>query len=183
MIDAGNVQVGTKVLAQPSGNAGTVKSIEVGGQPREWAIAGQIITLNIVGIQEEHLKAGDVLCERGNKEIQNVRTITAKCLAFETMLPTRLALHRGQIYCSAKVQLLQLLEKDNKAASNGTGTTQRHKKPPRVVKAQQTFRVLIELYDDERGLPLDVDDRVVLRESGRTMATGIIDGIEEYVKQ
>ena len=61
LIDAGNLQIGTKLLAQPASQPATVKGIEANGEPRDWAVAGQITTLHLVGIEEEHLKVGDVL--------------------------------------------------------------------------------------------------------------------------
>ncbi|KAL9057724.1 MAG: hypothetical protein Q9162_002198 [Coniocarpon cinnabarinum] len=183
LIDAGNLQVGTKVLIQPSGEGATIKSITTNNESRDWAVAGQISTLHIVGIEAEHVKPGNVLSEKGRNELQNVRKFTAKCLVFEHLLPTRLALHRGQIYCSAQIQFLEVLDKPGSNVGNDDEAAKKKKRrAPRVAHPQQVVRLLVELYDVEKGLPLDTNDRVVFREEGKTMASGIIDAIEEYVK-
>ena len=183
LVDSGNLQMGTNVLAQPSGATASIRAIEVGGESRDWVVAGQIATLHLVGTQEEHLRSGDVLCEKNNREVQNVKSFTAKCLAFESLLPSILAFHCGQLYCSTKIQFLEVIGKDGAAATSHENATKKKRKKPKVVHPQQVVRLQVEMHNDEKGLPLEVGNRVVFREEGKTVATGIIDGIEVYAHQ
>lgn len=181
-IDAGNLQVGTVILAQPMGESGSVKGIEVKGEACEWAVAGQMITLHLVGIEQEHLRSGDVICEKGNTEIQNVVSFTAKCLAFEHLLPGPVDCHRGRMYAPARIsRFIEMIGKD--AGTDGESTSNTKKRKPRLVKPQQVVRLQVDLEDNERGLPLEPSDRVVLRQEGKTVTAGLIDGINGYVSK
>ena len=179
-IDAGNLQVGTAVLALPMREAATVKSIEVSGQPRDWAVAGQIVNLQLVGIEQAHFRSGDVICERGKGELQNILAFTAKCLAFEHLLPGPVDCHRGRMQSAAQVtEFLEIVAKDGGSEAS-SGQVQKKKKP-RVVKPQQVVRLKVTLVDNPSGLPLEPPDRIVLRQEGQTVAAGIIDHVEGYV--
>lgn len=173
-LDAGNLQVGTVILAQPMGEAGTIKGIELAGEHRDWAVAGQIVTLHLVGIEQDHLRSGDVICEKGNKEVQNVASFTAKCLAFEHLLPGPVDCHRGRMQSAARVsefvEIVSREEASEKQNSNGV-----KKKKPRVVKPQQVVRLRVVLENNDKGLPLEPPDRIVLRQEGKTVAAGLID--------
>ena len=179
-IGSGNLQIGTSVLAQPATESGTVRGIEVNGEAREWAVAGQIVTLHLVGIEQEHLRSGDVICEKGKSPIQNVTGFTAKCLAFEHLLPGPVDCHRGRMHPSAKIS--RFLEIMGKEAASGNGGTNRGRKP-RLVKPQQVVRLEVDLENDEKGLPLEPSDRVVLRQEGKTIAAGLIEDIRGFVSK
>jgi len=71
-IEAGSLQTGDALLAQPSGMKCFIKALELDSAPIDWAVAGQNITVHLTGIEEQYLKSGDVLCSPSNP-IQNVK--------------------------------------------------------------------------------------------------------------
>lgn len=186
-LDAGSLQIGTMILAQPSGESGTVKSVEVDGESREWAVAGQIARFGLVGIDAVHLRAGDVVCERGangkgDGEIKNVRAFSAKCLAFEHVVPGPVEVLRGRLQAAGQVtDLFEIVEKSEVAAGSANGATDtapsKKKKRPRIVKPGQVVRLRV-LVEAEKGIPLEAPDRVVLRSEGVTVAAGLLEGVE-----
>ena len=181
-IDAGTLQIGTVVLAQPATEAATIKGIELNGEPRDWAVAGQIVTLHLVGIEPEHLRSGDVICEKGKGQLQNVTTFTAKCLAFEHLLPGAVDCFRGRMQSAGRItEFIEIVGKEENANGKNGAEKSAKKKKPRVVKPQQVVRLRVALDNGEKGLPLETPDRIVLRAEGRTVAAGILDGVGGFI--
>lgn len=194
-LDAGSLQIGTVILALPAGEAATVKSIEIDGTAREYAVAGQIASVGLVGIDAVHLRAGDVVCERsargdGSGEIRCVKAFTAKCLAFEHVMPGPVEVLRGRLQSAARVtDLLELVDKagssaDAEAQGGAEGQHQKEKtakaktkKRPRIVKPGQVVRLRVHV-EAEKGLPLEAPDRIVLRSEGVTLAAGLLESVE-----
>lgn len=180
-LDAGSLQIGTVILAQPAGEVATVKNIEVDGASREYAVAGQIANVGLVGIDAIHLRAGDVVCERssrgdGSGEMKCVRAFTAKCLAFEHVMPGPVEVLRGRLQSAARVtDLLEIVDKGN--MDTGPDVKGKKKKKPRIVKPGQVVRLRVEV-EAEKGLPLEAPDRVVLRSEGVTIAAGLLESVE-----
>lgn len=165
-LDAGSVQIGDALLAQPAGETATVKGIEVDGAPVDWAVAGQIATLHLSDIDPVHLRLGDIVCDPTRRPLKNVKTFTAKVLAFEHMTPMWVDVHRGRLHTPAKVtQLVAVLDKASGAVE---------KKKPRVVQPGAIARVRVEL---ETAMPLEAPNRVVLRAEGATVAAGLLEEV------
>lgn len=59
------VQVGTRVVVQPGGHAGAVRSVEVDGVPVALARAGDTADVTLSGIDAAALAAGAVVCHPG----------------------------------------------------------------------------------------------------------------------
>lgn len=165
-LDAGSVQIGDALLAQPAGETATVKGIEVDGAPVDWAVAGQIATLHLSDIDPVHLRLGDIVCDPTRRPLKNVKTFTAKVLAFEHMTPMWVDVHRGRLHTPAKVtELVAVLDKASGAVE---------KKKPRVVQPGAIARVRVEL---ETAMPLEAPNRVVLRAEGATVAAGLLEEV------
>ncbi|KAM3148388.1 HBS1-like protein [Botrytis cinerea] len=163
-IDAGSLQVGDQLLAQPSNEKCFIKGLEIDNEPVDWAVAGQIITIHLSDIDQAHLKIGDVLCTP-SQPISNIKTFTAKVLAFEFLTPMQVDVHRGRMHTAGKIkELVAVLDK-------GTGKTM-GKKKPRIVKPAQVARVIVEL---EVPVPLEAPERVILRCDGVTVAAGLLE--------
>ncbi|KAK5000549.1 hypothetical protein LTR66_000616 [Elasticomyces elasticus] len=166
-VEQGAVQAGDVLLAQPASQTACVKAIEIDNEAADYAVAGQIATLHLTDIEAQHLRSGDILCDP-TKAVKNITTFTAKVLAFEALLPQGVDVHRGRLHVPGRVKrLLAVLDK---------GTGQVVKKQPRVVQAGAVARVSIE-FDGEVGIPLEVGNRVVLRNAGETIAAGLIEGV------
>jgi elongation factor 1 alpha-like protein len=162
-IEAGSVQVGDYILAMPDNETAVIKAIEVENEPVDWAVAGQIPTLHLADIDQVHLRLGDIVCDPKNP-VKLIKSFTCKILAFEHVLPSSVDVFRGRLQAEGKItQLVSLL---NKASGEIT------KKKPRIVKPAEVARVLVEL---EKELPLEAGTRVVLRESGNTVAAGLLE--------
>lgn len=166
-IESGSLQLGDQILAMPAGEMATVKGIEIDTEPVDWAVAGQIVTLHLAEIDPVHLRVSDVLCDPRHP-IKNVRSFTAKMLAFEHLLPMQVDVHRGRLHVPGRItQMLAVLDKSSGEVS---------KKKPRVVQPGALARVKIEL---DTAVPLEVPGKVVLRAAGSTVAAGLLEEVQQ----
>jgi elongation factor 1 alpha-like protein len=163
-IDAGYLQAGDALIAQPSGLKCFIRRLEIGNEASDWAVAGQNVILHLIDIDPIHLKVGDVLCSPSSP-IQIIKTFTAKILAFEFLTPMQIEVHRGRLHTAGRIkEIVALLDK-----SSGTVIG---KKKPRIVKANEIARVVIEL---ESAVPLEAPARVILRSGGETIGAGLME--------
>lgn len=162
-VDAGSLQVGDALLVQPSGEKAYVKALEVNHEPADWAVAGQHVVIYLAQIDEDHIRAGDVICSVSNP-IPCVDTFTMKALAFDTFFPMPVEIHKGRLHVAGKVsQLRAVLDLHTGAIT---------KKKPQVVKAGSVARVRMKT--DEK-VPLESGERVVIRYNGETIAAGLLE--------
>ncbi|KAJ5634554.1 HBS1-like protein [Penicillium herquei] len=162
-LDAGSLQVGDQILTMPSGESALIRSIEVDGEPNDWAVAGQNVVLNLANIDPIHLRSGDVVC-RSSSPIPTITTFTAKVLAFEHLMPMLVDVHRGRLHVPARIsKLVASLDK----ASGAT-----LKKRPKIVSPGTVVRVVVEM---DTAVPLEAPTRVVLRTGGSTVAAGLLE--------
>lgn len=167
-IEAGSLQVGEQILIQPSGEKATVRALDLdnddGEDVREWAVAGQNVTLHLIDIDPIHLRSGDVVCAPGKDQIQNITKFTAQILSFAHLTPMNVDIHRGRLHVPGRIsQLVGILDKK-------TGDVL--KKKPRIIKPEEVVRVVVEL---ERGVPIEAAARVVLRSQGETVGAGLVE--------
>ena len=166
-IEAGSLQTGDALLAQPAGEKCFIKALTIGAdnEPADWAVAGQNVTLHLSNIDPIHLKIGDVLCSPSSS-INNIKEFTAKVLAFEFLTPGSVDVHRGRLHTPGRIkEIVGLLDKTTGVAGAG-------KKRPRIVKPGQVARVVVEL---DFTVPLEAPSRVVLRSGGATIAAGLLE--------
>ena len=162
-IDAGNVQIGDKILVMPSGESAIVKGVEVDQESCDWAVAGQNVALHLSDIDTVHLKSGDVICPP-SAPIKNITSFTVKILAFEHVTPMHIEVHRGRLYAPGRItRLVGVLDK-------GSGAT--IKKKPKLVQPGSVARIIVEV---EIAVPLERPSRVVLRAGGETVAAGLLE--------
>ena len=162
-IDAGSVQVGDKVKVLPAGATATVKSLDADGEPRDWAVAGQIVVLNLADVDRVHVRHGDVVALAADP-LRNRADFVAKILAFDHVLPGFVDVHRGPLHAPGKVaKLVAVLNK-------ATGEVERRK--PKVVQPGAVARVVVEL---EAEMPIEAGNRVVLRSEGKSIAAGLVE--------
>ncbi|KAL5000404.1 hypothetical protein BDV10DRAFT_162708 [Aspergillus recurvatus] len=162
-IDAGSLQIGDQILTMPSGETATIRSLEVDGQPNDWAVAGQNVVLNLANIDPIHLRSGDVVCH-ASAPIPNVTSFTCKVLAFDHLLPSMVDIHRGRLHVPGRIsKLVATLDK-------GSGNIL--KKKPKIVQPGGVARIVVEL---DQAVPLEAPTRVVLRAGGDTVAAGLLE--------
>ena len=162
-LEAGNVQVGEQVVIMPSGEKAQIRSLEVDGEPQDWAVAGQNVVLNLTDVDPIHLKTGDVLCSPLSPT-QNINEFKAKVLAFDHLTPMHLDVHKGRLHVPGRIsQLIGALDKSSGAVL---------KKKPKMVQPGNVVRIAVQL---DQAVPLEPSSRIVLRANGETVAAGLIE--------
>lgn len=162
-IEAGTIQVGEQIVVMPSSEKALTKSLDVDDEPRDWAVAGQNVVLNLTDIDPIHLKIGDMLCSATNP-IACVTQFTAKVLAFDHLTPMMVDVHRGRLNVPGRIaQLVATLDK---------GSGQVVRKKPKIVQPGNVVRVVVQL---EQAVPLEPPSRVVLRAGGQTVGAGLVE--------
>ncbi|KAK0120257.1 Hsp70 suppressor, GTPase facilitates ribosomal subunit dissociation [Cadophora gregata] len=179
-IEAGSLQTGDALLAQPSSQKCFIKALELDNETVDWAVAGQNVTVHLSGIEEQYLKVGDVLCSPSSP-IQNIKEFTAKVLAFEFLTPGSVDVHRGRMHAPGRVdKILGVLDKVGGTAGGGgggeggKGDGGGKKKKVRIVKPGQVARVRV-IFEGGVQVPLEAGARVVLRSGGETVAAGLLE--------
>ncbi|KAL8808476.1 MAG: hypothetical protein Q9182_000027 [Xanthomendoza sp. 2 TL-2023] len=163
-LDSGSLQVGDRIIAMPSKESAVIKGVEVDSEPAEWAVAGQNVVLHLTDIEQQYLKAGDVICPPSGL-IQNVTSITVKLLAFDHVTPMHVEVHRGRLHVPGRItQLVAVLDKVSGATVG--------KKSPRLIQPGSVARVVIQL---ESAVPLEAPGKVILRAAGETVAAGLLE--------
>ena len=163
-LEAGTIQTGDQVLIMPSAEKAFIRSLEVDNEPRDWAVAGQNAVINLTDIDQMHLKTGDMLCST-TSPVQNIKSFTARLLAFEHLVPMSIDIHRGRLHVPGKItQLVAILNK-----ADGTTPV---KKRPKIVQPGSVARVKVEM---EHAVPFPDASRIVLRANGETVAAGLIE--------
>ncbi|KAK6526030.1 Hsp70 suppressor, GTPase facilitates ribosomal subunit dissociation [Arthrobotrys megalospora] len=163
-IEIGNVQVGDLLVVVPGDEKATVKGIEVDNQAAEWAVAGNNVQLHLAGIEMEYLKIGDVVC-RADSPLMPLKEFEAKILAFESLTPMMIDIHRGRLNASGRItKLVATLDK-----GNGSVT----KKKPRYIGPGSLAVVNIAVTG--APLPLEKGSKIVLRADGLTVAAGVVE--------
>ncbi|KAL4970731.1 putative translation elongation factor EF-1 subunit [Aspergillus stella-maris] len=162
-LDTGSLQIGDQILTMPSGETATIRSLEVDGEPNDWAVAGQNVVLNLANIDPIHLRSGDVVCH-ASAPIPNITSFTTKVLAFDHLLPSMVDIHRGRLHVPGRIS--KLVATLDKASGNVL------KKKPKIVAPGSVARIVVEL---DQAVPLEAPTRVVLRAGGDTVAAGLLE--------
>lgn len=166
-LEAGNVQIGEETMVMPSGETASIRSLEVDGEPQEWAVAGDNVILNLTDIDPIHLKIGDTICSP-RSPVRNIKHFQAKLLAFDHLTPMMVDVHRGRLHVPARIsQLVATLDKSHGGVI---------KKKPKIVQPGSVVRVVVEL---EQTIPLEAPGRIVLRANGETVAAGLIEEVSQ----
>ncbi|KYK55017.1 TEF1 protein [Drechmeria coniospora] len=162
-IDSGTVQIGDKILVQPSGESAYVKSIMVDTAAQDWAVAGQSVSVALTNIDPIHIRVGDIICETTNPILCG-DTFTMKAMAFDHVMPMPVDLHRGRLHAPGQIQsIIATIDKV-------TGATIKRK--PKVVQPGGVARLVIQLASK---VPLEAGQRVVIRSGGETIAAGLLE--------
>ncbi|QUC21376.1 uncharacterized protein UV8b_05619 [Ustilaginoidea virens] len=162
-IDAGNIQIGDRVLVQPSGESAYIKSIMTDAESQEWAVAGQSISIALTDIDPIHIRVGDILCGVASP-ISVGDTFTMKAMAFEHLMPMPVDLHRGRLHAAGQIQSIP--------ATLNKATGEIVKKKPKVVQPGEVARITVKLASK---VPLEKGQRVVVRSGGETIAAGLLE--------
>ncbi|KAI7998004.1 HBS1-like protein [Camellia lanceoleosa] len=171
-LEAGALRSGSKVLVMPSGEMGTVRSLERDSEACAIARAGDNVAVCLLGIDGSSVMAGGVLCHP-DFPVAVAKNLELKILILDVATPiligSQLEFHIHHAKEAAKVvKILSLLDpKTGKVV----------KKAPRRLLAKQSAvvevaleeAVCVEEFSSCRAL-----GRVFLRASGRTVAVGVV---------
>lgn len=162
-IDAGSLQVGDPIITTPSNETAIIRSLEVDGEPSDWAVAGQNVVLHLTNIDPIHLRSGDVICT-AQSPVRNITSFTAKVLAFTHLLPMQVDVHRGRLHVPGRISRL--------VATLDKGSGEVSKKKPKIVPPGSVARIAVEM---DQAVPLEAPARIVLRAGGETVAAGLLE--------
>ncbi|KAF8469013.1 P-loop containing nucleoside triphosphate hydrolase protein [Kalaharituber pfeilii] len=153
-IESGYVQIGDVLLDMPIAEKVAVK-------PQDWALAGRNVVLHLRGIDFERLKLG-ISCVMSDSVLA-VSTFTLKILAFESITPVAVDIHRGRLDAPGKLsRLINTFEKS-------TGIVL--PKKPRYIPPGSLATIQVDVVGG--AIPIEPQTRIVLREDGHTVAAGL----------
>ncbi|XP_018471518.1 uncharacterized protein LOC108842953 isoform X2 [Raphanus sativus] len=169
-LEAGAVRPGSKIMIMPSGDQGTVRSLERDSQGCTIARAGDNVAVALQGIDANQVMAGGVLCHP-DYPVSVATHLELMVLVLEGATPILLGsqlefhVHHAK-EAATVVKLVAMLD-----PKTGEPT----KKSPRCLTAKQSamlevslqYPVCVETFSESRAL-----GRVFLRSSGRTVAMG-----------
>ncbi|KAI7470355.1 hypothetical protein KC351_g12730 [Hortaea werneckii] len=161
----GHCQIGDVLTVLPANETAAIRGIEVGAEPRDYAVANEVVTLHITEIDAIHLRTGDLVCSSAAKPMQVVKTFTARIQALESLLPQAVDVHLGRLHAPGGISHLMFTLDE--------AGQQQVKRKPRMVREGQKAVVRVSLGDD--GQPVEVGERVVLRSGGGTVAFGRVE--------
>ncbi|XP_057516565.1 uncharacterized protein LOC130797815 isoform X2 [Amaranthus tricolor] len=176
-LEAGALQIGSKVLVMPLGDTTSVRSIERNSQPCDIARAGENVSVVLQGIDVNHIIAGGVLCHP-DFPVRVASRLELKILVLDVKIPiligSQLEFHIHHAKEAARVvKIVSLIDPK---------TGKETKKAPRCLLAKQRAviqvalqgAVCVEDFSNCKAL-----GRVFLRSSGRTIAVGVVTQVLE----
>ncbi|CAK7354224.1 unnamed protein product [Dovyalis caffra] len=172
-LETGALRSGLKVLVMPSGDVGTVRSLERDSRPCAVARAGDNVTVNLQGIDGNNVMAGGVLCHPdfpvAVAQHFELKVLVLDFLTIPIVIGSQLEFHIHHAKEAARVvKIISLLDPKTGKVS---------KKAPRCLTSKQN--AVIEVALDG---PVCVEEfsnckalgRAFLRTSGKTIAVGIV---------
>ncbi|KAL9230466.1 hypothetical protein vseg_005812 [Gypsophila vaccaria] len=171
-LEAGALRTGCKVLVMPLGDVSTIRSIECNSQPCTIARAGQNVTVVLQGIDVTQVKSGGVLCHP-EFPVRVASYLQLKILVLEVKIPiligSQVEFHIHHAKEAARVvKIVSLL--DPKTGKE-TKRAPRHllSKQSAIIEVALQGDVCVEDFSSHKAL-----GRVFLRQSGRTVAVGVV---------
>lgn len=175
---AGALRSGVKVLVLPSGDVGTVRSIERDSQPCSIARAGDNVAVTLQSVDGAFMMAGDVICHP-EFPVAVADHLELKIRILEASVPILIGsqleffIHHAKEAASV-VRIVSLLD-----SKTGEVT----KKAPRCLMSKQSAvvevvlqkAVCVEEFSNCRAL-----GRAFLRASGRTVAVGVVNRVIQH---
>ncbi|CAN1341430.1 HBS1-like protein [Linum perenne] len=171
-LEAGALRSGLKVMVMPSGEVGTIKSLERDSHGCTAARAGDNVSVNLQGVDGSNVMPGGVICHP-DYPVGVASHLELKVLALELPIPilngSQLEFHIHHAQEAGRVaKIVSLLDPK---------TGKETKRSPRCLLSKQSAvievvlngAVCVEEFSNSRAL-----GRAFLRASGRTIAVGIV---------
>jgi len=171
-VETGILKVGDKVIFNPSGASGEVKSIEMHHEPMQEALPGDNIGFNVRGVGKDDITRGDV-CGHTSNPPTVVKEFTAQIIVLNH--PTAITVgytpvfhaHTAQVAC----KFVELISKLDPRTGNIVEKNPTFLKTGEagVVRIQPTRPMVIESYKEIPQL-----GRFAIRDMGQTIAAGMV---------
>ncbi len=171
-VETGVLKVGDKVIFEPPGITGEVKSIEMHHQPIQEAKPGDNIGFNVRGVSKKDLRRGDV-CGHPDKPPTVAKEFTAQIIVLQH--PTAITVgytpvfhaHTAQVAC----KITELISKLDPRTGNIVEKNPTFLKTgdAGVIRVQPTKPMVIEKVKEIPQL-----GRFAIRDMGMTIAAGVV---------
>lgn len=176
-IESGFVSIGDKLLVMPINLECTVKAIRTTDQNSvEYGMAGDNVEISLLGIEQNTLSVGDILCDPENP-VKISKRFNAQIIVFSLEQPIlkgqTVEIHHQSLNEPGIIHsLISLLDKSNLEV--------KQKKPrllregdAAIIRIKVNRPICLEKYSDFKQL-----GRLTLRENGKTIAAGIVTEIQ-----
>jgi elongation factor 1-alpha len=171
-IETGVLKVGQKLLFQPSGKVGELKSIEMHHSQLPQAKPGDNVGINVRGIGKEDAKRGDVISDSASNPAKVAKEFTGKIIVLNH--PTVLTAGYTPVFHVNTAQVSCKIKEIKKKIDPRTGATIQEK--PDFLKNGEAGEVVVE---PTRPLVIEKNEDVpqlskfAIRDMGRTVAAGM----------
>ncbi|RLJ09665.1 MAG: translation elongation factor EF-1 subunit alpha [Candidatus Aenigmatarchaeota archaeon] len=171
-VETGVLKVGDKVVFEPSGVVGEVKSIEMHHKPLDKAVPGDNIGFNVRGVSKQQIKRGDVVGHPDNPPTV-VKEFTAQIIVLQH--PTAITRGYTPVFhahtAHAACKIVDILKKiDPKTGAVVQENPDMIKSgDAAVIKVVPTQPIVLEKQSDFPQLA-----KFAIRDMGKTVAAGIV---------
>ncbi len=171
-VETGLLKVGQKLLFQPSGKVGELKSIEMHHSQMPQAKPGDNVGLNVRGIGKNDSKRGDVISDASKNPAKVCKEFTGRIIVLNH--PTVLTPGYTPVFHVNTAQVSCRIKAINKKIDPRTGATLQEK--PDFLKNGEAGEVVIE---PTRPLIIEKNEDIpqlskfAIRDMGRTVAAGM----------
>ncbi|XP_012257133.2 protein HBS1 [Athalia rosae] len=171
-VETGMVSVGEKVLVLPHNEVASVKGMQIDEMPVTNAFAGDQLVVTLMGIDQQIIGVGDILCD-----LQHPVPTTTRFQAHVVIFAVQTPITRGLPVVMHQQSLVEPAVIKKLVAQLHKSTGEVIKRKPRclpknssaVVEIETQRPVCMELYKDVKQL-----GRVMLRVGGTTLAAGLV---------
>jgi len=179
-VETGKLKVGDKVIIQPTGFVGEVRSIEMHHEAINEAIPGDNIGFNIRGAEKKDLQRGYVVSHPDNPCTVVLPEKKFTCQIIVVWHPTSIAVgytpvvhaHTAQVACKFIELNKKLDPRSGQAVEDNPQVLKKNEAA--IVKLTPIKKLCIEKYKDFPEI-----GRLAIRDMGRTVAVGIVHDIEK----
>ncbi|MDO8427579.1 MAG: translation elongation factor EF-1 subunit alpha [Candidatus Diapherotrites archaeon] len=180
-VETGIMKPGDKVIVNPPGKSGEVKSIEMHHEQLTEALPGMNIGFNVKGLEKGDIARGDVLGHSNNPP-----TIAAEFIAQIVVLnhPTAIPINYTPVFHMHTAQVACTLLEIQKRMDPKTGAVVEENPKflktgdAAIVKIKPTKPICVEEYKSFPQL-----GRFAIRDMGQTVAAGMITQVKPFVKE
>ncbi|CAK9059415.1 Elongation factor 1-alpha (EF-1-alpha) (14 nm filament-associated protein) [Durusdinium trenchii] len=171
-VETGSIRSGLKVIFAPGGLVGEVKSVFRGGKKISEASGGDVVSVNLGGVDPSQLRRG-MVASTSSDAAADAETFLAQVVVFDhpgqirTGYCPAITVHTSQVPCEFE----ELLSKVDRKTGNDSETHPASAKSGEVIKVKMRPRSLVCVEPFSAYPPLG---RFAIRDQGKTVGVGVI---------